>query len=95
MTDCRRPLPPASPTHRLPACLPLLPACSLLCLVLPQGSKTMAVIETNSCPSGMKSTPLFEEMEEEGGYRTLLENTFLPMLPQVGGTTYHLPPALS
>lgn len=43
----------------------------------------MAVIETNSCPSGMKSTPLFEEMEEEGGYRALLERTFLPMLPEV------------
>lgn len=71
----------------MPACLP---ACPLLCL-LPQGSKTMAVIETNSCPSGMKSTPLFEEMEEEGGYRTLLENTFLPMLPQVPRTTYHQP----
>ena len=30
----------------------------------------------------MKSTPLFEEMEEEGGYAQLLAGTFLPALTE-------------
>ena len=42
------------------------------------GEKKMVLIETNSCPSGLKSTPLFDEMDEFGGYRVLLERTFLP-----------------
>ena len=40
----------------------------------------MVVIETNSCPSGQKSMPLYEEHDEQGGYRTLVEQAFLPAL---------------
>jgi hypothetical protein len=36
------------------------------------------LIETNSSPSGLKSTPLFDEMDEFGGYRQVLEKAFLP-----------------
>ncbi|MEM1010558.1 MAG: hypothetical protein AAGJ35_16310, partial [Myxococcota bacterium] len=45
-----------------------------------QGSRQMAVIETNSSPSGQKSLPLIEERQEQGGYRLLLEKTFKPMV---------------
>jgi hypothetical protein len=38
------------------------------------------VVETNSCPSGQKSMPLYEELDEHGGYRTHLENAFLPLV---------------
>jgi len=44
------------------------------------GNRTMTVIETNSCPSGQKSMPLIEEYDELGGYRALIEQTFLPLL---------------
>jgi hypothetical protein len=44
------------------------------------GRRRMVVIETNSCPSGNKSMPLYEEHDEYGGYRQLLERTFLPRL---------------
>jgi hypothetical protein len=44
------------------------------------GNRRMVVIETNSCPSGQKSMPLFEEHEEQGGYRELLERVFLPSI---------------
>jgi hypothetical protein len=40
----------------------------------------MVVVETNSCPSGQKSMPLYEEHDELGGYRALLERTFMPLL---------------
>ena len=46
----------------------------------PRGGRKMYVIETNSCPSGQKSMPLLDPYAEQGGYRTLLERTFLPML---------------
>ncbi len=42
--------------------------------------RQMVVIETNSCPSGQKSMPLRDENQEMGGYRALIENTFLPQL---------------
>lgn len=56
--------------------------CDLMNITDSRGVMSMAVIETNSCPSGMKSTPLFEEMDEEGGYRILLQRTFLPHLSE-------------
>nr|MBX2801947.1 hypothetical protein [Myxococcales bacterium] len=42
------------------------------------------VIETNSSPSGQKSMPLLTEDDEAGGYRRLIERTFLPMLRRRG-----------
>lgn len=44
------------------------------------GRREMVVIENNSCPSGQKSMPLMEEYQEYGGYRKLIENTFIPNL---------------
>ena len=41
------------------------------------GNRKMVVIETNSCPSGQKSMPLYEEHDEQGGYRINLESGFL------------------
>jgi len=49
-----------------------------------QGGRRIVVIETNSCPSGQKSTPLLDEQQEQGGYRTLMERAFLPMLRRRG-----------
>ena len=50
-----------------------------------EGNRRMVVIENNSCPSGQKSMPLTEDHEEEGGYRKLLERTFLPYVKRRGG----------
>jgi hypothetical protein len=36
------------------------------------GKKGMVVIETNTCPSGMKSTPLQDDLEEMGMLATCL-----------------------
>ena len=44
------------------------------------GIRRVVVIETNSCPSGQKSMPVLQEADEHGGYRTLLEHTFLDRL---------------
>ena len=44
------------------------------------GVRKMVVVETNSCPSGQKSMPLYEEHDEQGGYRALIEETFKPLL---------------
>jgi len=44
------------------------------------GDRQMVVVETNSCPSGNKSMPIPSDEAEQGGYRTLLEHTFLPLL---------------
>lgn len=52
----------------------------LLHVTTGSGVRRMVVIETNSCPSGQKSMPLFEENEEHGGYRSNLERCFLPLL---------------
>lgn len=40
--------------------------------------RQMVVIENNSCPSGQKSMPLQDDHKEQGGYRHLIERTFLP-----------------
>lgn len=45
-----------------------------------RGRKKMVVIETNSCPSGQKSTPAYLEHEERGGYLRLMQETFAPAL---------------
>lgn len=45
------------------------------------GRKSMVLIETNSCPSGQKSTPLQDDRQEQGGYRVLLQRSLLPRLP--------------
>ncbi len=44
-----------------------------------QGKKQMVVIETNSCPSGQKSFPLISESLDQGGYKKLIQETFLPV----------------
>ena len=49
---------------------------------LPLSLSVQVLIETNSSPSGLKSTPLFDEMDEFGGYRVLLERTFLPRVKE-------------
>lgn len=54
--------------------------CDLMHVTTAGGRRQMVVIETNSCPSGQKSMPLYEEHDEQGGYRTLVEQVFLPTL---------------
>ncbi len=44
------------------------------------GNRRLVVIETNSCPSGNKSMPVRTDDDEQAGYRTLIENAFLPLL---------------
>ncbi|MBC9794657.1 hypothetical protein [Sinomicrobium weinanense] len=44
------------------------------------GAKKLTVIETNSCPSGQKSMPLLDLNVEQGGYKRLIEDTFLPQV---------------
>jgi hypothetical protein len=44
------------------------------------GRACCTVIETNSCASGQKSNPLYDENVEDGGYGKLLRNCFLPEL---------------
>lgn len=50
-----------------------------------EGNRRMVVIENNSCPSGQKSMPLLDDHQEEGGYRRLVERTFLPFVKRKGG----------
>ncbi len=45
-----------------------------------KGVKRMVVIETNSSPSGQKSMPLLHDHEELGGYKRLMEESFLPFV---------------
>ncbi|MGY6741439.1 MAG: hypothetical protein ACXIUQ_01785 [Cecembia sp.] len=45
-----------------------------------EGYRKLAVIETNSCPSGQKSMPLLDLNVEKGGYKRLIEQTFKPMV---------------
>nr|CAG4715286.1 unnamed protein product [Naegleria fowleri] len=47
-----------------------------------QGLRKMVLIETNSCPSGQKSMPVLNMHDDHGGYRTLIEKTFKPMLEE-------------
>ena len=50
-----------------------------------EGNRRMVVIENNSCPSGQKSMPLLDDHQEEGGYRRLVEQTFLPFVKKRSG----------
>lgn len=45
-----------------------------------RGVRRVVVVETNSCPSGQKSMPLFNDAEEHGAYATLLKHSFIPQL---------------
>ncbi|MTI59466.1 MAG: hypothetical protein FH762_05665 [Firmicutes bacterium] len=45
-----------------------------------EGNKKMIVIETNSSPSGQKSMPILNDNQEMGGYKRLLEESFLPLI---------------
>jgi len=45
-----------------------------------EGNKQMVVIENNSCPSGQKSMPLFDDNQELGSYKLLIERTFMPLI---------------
>lgn len=45
-----------------------------------KGVKRMVVLETNSSPSGQKSMPLLNENEDMGGYKRLIEQSFLPFV---------------
>lgn len=64
--------------------------CDLFHVTTEGGHRQMVVVETNSCPSGQKSMPLYEEHDDLGGYRMLMQRTFLPLLrsrrmPREGG----------
>lgn len=52
----------------------------LLHVTTETGHRQMVVVETNSCPSGQKSMPSFEEHDESHGYRSNLEVSFAPLL---------------
>jgi hypothetical protein len=45
-----------------------------------QGVRQNVIIETNSSPSGQKSMPLLDEHDDLGGYRRLIQGTFMPLL---------------
>jgi hypothetical protein len=44
------------------------------------GHEQMLLIETNSCPSGQKSMPALHSHDSMRGYRTLIEQSFLPLV---------------
>jgi hypothetical protein len=48
------------------------------------GIRQVVVIETNSCPSGNKSMPIPNDEQEEGGFKTLMETSFVPSLSRRG-----------
>lgn len=54
----------------------------LLHVTTSTGVRRVALIETNSCPSGQKSMPRVDD--EDTGYRRLLERAFLPILRRRG-----------
>lgn len=54
--------------------------CDLMHVTNEVGHRQMIVIETNSCPSGQKSMPLYEEFQEDGGYGILVEHAFKSLL---------------
>lgn len=45
-----------------------------------KGNRKMVVIETNSSPSGQKSMPTLDEIDQFGRYYELIKETFLPIL---------------
>ncbi|KAF9583386.1 hypothetical protein BGW38_009594 [Lunasporangiospora selenospora] len=55
----------------------------LLNVTTASGQRQMIIVETNSCPSGQKSMPLLTELDEHGGYRSVLETTFIASLQKV------------
>lgn len=54
--------------------------CDLMHVTTEAGDRQMVVIETNSCPSGQKSMPLFDDLKEQGGYRMLVEQAFVGLM---------------
>lgn len=52
----------------------------LLNVTTAEGNRRMVIIENNSCPSGQKSMPLLNDENEQGGYKRMLENTFMPLV---------------
>jgi hypothetical protein len=52
----------------------------LLHVTTETGRRQMVVVETNSCPSGQKSMPPYEEHDEQYGYRGNLERAFAPLI---------------
>lgn len=52
----------------------------LLHVTTETGRRQMVVVETNSCPSGQKSMPPYEEHDEQYGYRANLERAFRPLV---------------
>ncbi len=52
----------------------------LLLTASEDGRRGVVVIEVNSCPSGQKSMPLRNDEDDQGGYRLLVERSFLPVL---------------
>lgn len=52
----------------------------LLHVTTEAGRRHMVVVETNSCPSGQKSMPSFEEHDDAFGYRSNLEQSFAPLI---------------
>jgi hypothetical protein len=54
--------------------------CDLIHVTTEAGFRHMVVIETNSCPSGQKSLPIYDDQREQGGYHTLISETFLPWI---------------
>jgi hypothetical protein len=45
-----------------------------------KGTRSMIIVETNSCPSGQKSFPYVEDSEVRNGYYELLKKTFIPAM---------------
>ncbi|MCA9600508.1 MAG: hypothetical protein KC417_00705 [Myxococcales bacterium] len=43
-----------------------------------EGRREMVLIETNSCPSGMKSMPALDRAHPDAGYRRVVEHLLLP-----------------
>lgn len=58
----------------------ILAGTDLIYVTTAQGKRLMAVIENNSCPSGQKSMPLFDELKEQGGYQRFIEESFMPYI---------------
>jgi hypothetical protein len=57
-----------------------LSGADLLNVTRENGNRQMIVIENNSCPSGQKSMPLLDEFNEQGGYKTFMEQTIKPQI---------------
>jgi hypothetical protein len=59
--------------------------CDLIHVTSEEGLRRVVVIETNSCPSGQKSMPRLHESQEEAGYQTVIERSFLPFMKKRKG----------